>query len=382
MKIVYVITSAGRDAYTAMTRVSAASLRMTNPGAKIVVACDAETDRAVRASNDPLLGEVDEWLAFETPPGEAAFRNRFLKTSLRQRVSGEYLFLDSDTIVRDDLAPVFRMGGDIAGAPAHAREEHPCCIWSGDQKTLDEMQWAIGRELYVCGGVLWVSESDGAHRFYRLWHEKWQAAHRQLGEFRDQPALNSAIHDSHVACARLPVRYNAQICANPLCMPDAAVWHYFYSLRYQAHSHIDELIQTAMEANAVDAGRLRELMRSQVLWPRPFWLIGPGVHMINGSVRDLMTAVETGQDAGAMFQAMLRVDPFYAERVLAKTLVDSYWGEVPRSFRFARKLIFLRHPRCLAQKSVRQCLVHAVCRRAQAVRTAFPAGPRGKFPEK
>lgn len=381
MKIIYVITSAGRDAYTAMTRVSAASLRMIHPDATIAVVCDRETDRAIRAAKDPLLGEVDEWLAFETPPGEAAFRNRFLKTSLRQRVSGEYLFLDSDTIVRDDLSAVFRMGGDIAGAPAHARENNPCCIWSGDQKTLDEMQWAIGRELYVCGGVLWVSESDGAHCFYRLWHEKWQASHRQLGEFRDQPALNSAIHDSHIACARLPVRYNAQICANPLSMPDAAVWHYFYSLRYQAHSHIDELIQTAMESNTVDAGRLRELMRSQVLWPRPFWLIGPGVHMINGSVRDLMAAVETGQDAGAMFQAMLRVDPFYAERVLAKTLVDSYWGEVPRSFRFARKLIFLRHPRCLAQKSVRHCLVHAVGRRAQAVRAAFPSGPRGKSPD-
>ena len=82
-----------------------------------------------------------------------------------------------------------------------------------------------------------------------------------------------------------------------------------------------------------------------------------------------------------MFQAMLRVDPFYAERVLAKTLVDSYWGEVPRSFRFARNLIFLRHPQCLAQESVRRCLVHAVHRRVKAVLSVFPAGPGGKSPD-
>lgn len=367
MKAVYVITSAGRDVYTAMTRVSVASLRMTNPGAKVVVVCDAETDRAVRAAQDPLLGEVDEWLAFETPPGDAAFRNRFLKTSLRERISGEYLFLDSDTIVRDDLAAVFRMPGDLAAAPNHSRENISGQIWEGDLATLSEMGWSTDPVLYVNGGVMRVSDSDGARRFYRLWHKKWLASYRQLHKHNDQPGLNAAIWESQIACARLPVRYNAQIGAYPVAMRDAAVWHYNASLEWQNYSHIDELIQQAVRSDSVDIHKLERLMRSQMLWTRPFWFIGAGAHMINGSVRDLMAAVESGQDADALFRAMQKVDSIYARRVLAKTMADAYWGNVPKAYRFARAGLFRRYPYELARQPARGCLLHDLRRRFKAL---------------
>lgn len=374
MKVVYVITSAGRDVYTAMTRVSAASLRMTNPGATITVACDVETDLAVRATKDPLLGEVDEWLAFETPPGNAAFRNRFLKTSLRERISGEYLFLDSDTIVRDDLAPIDRQPGDLAAAPNHSRENISGQIWEGDVATLAEMQWTTSRVLYVNGGVMRVSESEGAHRFYRLWHEKWQASYRRIHKPNDQPALNAAIHESGIECARLPVRYNSQIGAYPVTMRDAAIWHYNSSLAWQNYSHIDERIQQAVRSDSVDIVQLRNLMESQVLWTRSFWFVGAGAHMINGSVRDLMAAVESGQDAAAFFRAMQMVDSVYARRVLAKTMADAYWGNTPKAYRFARAMLWRRYPCEMAREPVRGCLLHDLRRRIKAL----GAGPKSR----
>lgn len=366
MKIIYVITSAGRDVYAAMTRVSAASLRMIHPGAKIAAACDQETDRAIRTSKDPLLGDVDEWLALETPPGDAAFRNRFLKTSLRQRVPGEYLFLDSDTIVRDDLSAVFRMPGDLAAAPNHSRVNVSGQIWEGDLATLAEMQWAIPPTLYVNGGVMRVSDSDGARRFYRLWHEKWQASYRQLGKPNDQPALNAAIQESQVECARLPVRFNAQIGAFPVAMRDAAIWHYNASLEWQNYSRIDELIQLAMRSDSVDLRKLEKLMRSQVLWTRPFWFVGAGAHMINGSVRDLVAAIRSREDADALFRAMQEVDPIYARRVLAKTMADAYWGDMPEAYRFARARLLRRYPAEVFRQPARGCLLHDFRRRLRA----------------
>ena len=367
MKIIYVITSAGRDVYTAMTRVSAASLRMTNPGANIAVVCDMETDRAVRTAKDSLLGEVDEWLACETPPGDAAFRNRFLKTSLRQRVSGEYLFLDSDTIVRDDLSPIFKSSGDLAAAPNHSRETISGQIWEGDLASLAEMQWAIPPTLYVNGGVMRVSESKVAHRFYGLWHEKWQASYRRLHKPNDQPALNAAIRESQIECARLPVRYNAQIGAFPVAMRDAAIWHYNASLEWQNYSHIDEQIQQAVRSDSVDVAQLRKLMQSQVLWTRRFWFVGAGAHMINGSVRDLVAAVESEpEDAEALFRAMQKVDSVYARRVLAKTMADAYWGNVPEAYRFARARLLRRYPCEAVRQPARGCLLHALRRRFRA----------------
>lgn len=370
MKIVYVITSAGRDAYTAMTRVSAASLRMTNPGARIAVVCDMETDRAVREAKDPLLGEVDEWLACETPPGDAAFRNRFLKTSLRERMAGEYLFLDSDTIVRDDLAPIFQVPGDLAAAPNHSRENISGQIWEGDVATLAEMGWTTDPTLYVNGGVMRTADSAGVRQFYRLWHEKWLASYRQMGRPNDQPALNAAIHETHIACGRLPVRFNAQIGAYPVAMRDAAIWHYNASLEWQNYSRIDELIQQAIRSDPVDLRKLEKLMRSQVLWTRPFWSVGAGAHMINGSVRDLVAAVRSGWDAEGLFRAMQRVDPIYARRVLAKTMADAYWGEVPEAYRFARDRLLRRYPCEALRQPARGCLLHAARRR---FRTPEPA---------
>ena len=366
MKVVYVITSAGRDVYTAMTRVSAASLRMVHSAAKITVACDAATDQAVQAARDPLLGEVDEWLACETPPGDAAFRNRFIKTSLRERISGDYLFLDSDTIVRDDLSPIFKSSGDLAAAPNHSRDHVSGQIWEGDLATLAAMQWAIPPTLYVNGGVMRVSDSDGARRFYRLWHEKWQASYRQLGKPNDQPALNAAIHEVQIACACLPVRFNAQIGAYPVAMRDAAIWHYNASLEWQNYSRIDELIQQAVRSDSVDLRKLEKLVRSQALWTRPFWSVGAGAHMINGSVRDLVAIVRSGGDADALFRAMQKVDPIYARRVLVKTMADAYWGDVPEAYRFARARLLRRYPGEALRQPARGCLLHAFRRRFQA----------------
>lgn len=388
MNVVYVITSAGRDAYTAMTRVSAASLRMANPGVRITVVCDTETDRAIRAANDPLPGEVDEWVAGESPPGDAAFRNRFLKTSLRERISGEYLFLDSDTIVRDDLTPLFQMGGDLAAAPNHSREDFSAQIWEGDRAILREMAWTIGGEFYVNGGVMWVSESEGARRFYRLWHEKWRSSQIRLqaqggagagrgspaaksgvdliGASRDQPALNAALFESGARCVRMACRYNAQIISNPLSVRDAAVWHYYYSLQYQAHSRIDGLIRETIRTQRVDGGRLRDLIETQSLWRRPFWSAGSGVHLVNGAARDLAAVIEARADADGLVERMRRTDPEFARRTLAKTMVDSYWNGAFDAHRFARARLLRRYPFEAFRRPARGCLLHAMMQGGKA----------------
>ncbi len=83
MKAVFAITSQGKDFFTAMTRVAVASLRLSNPTMRLIVACDAESDLAIKRCSDPLIVEVDEWLVIDTPTGNAGFRNRFVKTSLR-----------------------------------------------------------------------------------------------------------------------------------------------------------------------------------------------------------------------------------------------------------------------------------------------------------
>jgi len=362
MQIVYVVTSSGRDIYSAMTRVSVASIRLTNPQIKVTGVCDAETDRAMRSGKDPLLDEVDEWVAFETPPGPPAFRNRFLKTSLRGRIGGPYLFLDSDTIIRDDISPVFKMPGDLAAAPNHSRDVDPEKVFGCDSAVLDEMNWMISPMIYVNGGVLWVTQSEGAHRFYRLWHEKWRLAHQHLNNYRDQPALNSALFESGVVCTILSHRYNAQIKMEPSKARDAAIWHYYSSEQGNDTNSIDRLVQTAAISGSIDITRLRALIQSQAIWPRGFWATRPGLEMIRCSARDLSEAVQSGQDTDELFQKIRMTDPVYARSVLMKTWVDAYWSEMPKVHRFARSKLIRHFPQAIWAAPVRRCWVHGLKR--------------------
>jgi hypothetical protein len=59
LHVVYCLTSSGGDLYEAMTGVSLATLRLTNP-----IACDQLTHQALQASGSELFQEADAVLGF------------------------------------------------------------------------------------------------------------------------------------------------------------------------------------------------------------------------------------------------------------------------------------------------------------------------------
>ena len=70
--VAYVLTTAGDDLWSAMTRVSVASLRLSNPWAKVILGCDMQSASALADCRHPLLSEVDEVLSVRTPDGPAS----------------------------------------------------------------------------------------------------------------------------------------------------------------------------------------------------------------------------------------------------------------------------------------------------------------------
>ena len=100
LKVVYCLTFSGGDLYEAMTRVSLATVRLTNPAYRIEIACDQQTHQALQATGSQLLLEADVVHGFPIPDGPPTFRNRFVKTQLGRLIDGAFLFLDSETVVR------------------------------------------------------------------------------------------------------------------------------------------------------------------------------------------------------------------------------------------------------------------------------------------
>jgi len=106
LHFVYCLTSSGGDLYEAMTRVSLATLRLTNPTARVSIACDQQTHQALQASGSQLFHEADDVRDSPTPDGPPTYRSRYVKTQLGRLLGGPFLFLDSDTVVRKPLTPL------------------------------------------------------------------------------------------------------------------------------------------------------------------------------------------------------------------------------------------------------------------------------------
>ncbi len=377
MKTVYVVTSSGRDIYTAMTRISVASLRQTNPGVQTVVACDAETDKALRQGQDPLLGEVDDWLVVETPSESPVFRNRFIKTSLRSRIDGPYLYLDSDTVIRDDLSAIFSVPGDVGGAPNHSRGMYAHQISGIDQAILKQMGWSTSPSVYVNGGALYASESDGAHRFYRLWHEKWLESYRRRQDYRDQPALNSAIWEAPATCSILPHRYNAQIVHAPETAQDAAIWHYYSAKKRDGYNNVDAFIQRSVgAARLAPEHSLTQLMSERICWKRSFWGTEYGRMAIRSAAQERLQAFSSGAPEAGDIDPLLAADSRYARAVIVKVAVDAYWSGLPDVYRQARKILWRHFPAEIVNRPVRQCVMHDLGRRLRGGGEEPSAPPR------
>ena len=265
-KAVFAITSQGHDFYSAMTRVAVASLRVSNPGLRIVLTCDRDSDHAMRKTSEPLLDEVDEWLAIDTPDGGAGFRNRYFKTQLRSIINGPFLFLDSDIFVREDLSEIFALDCDIAGARNHSRETFSEQIWDQDRETLASMGWEIGDRVYLNGGVLFYNNTEGAMKFAKKWHELWSQSASGRAYYRDQPALNAAINFVRPKLNVLPDRYNAQISAEIKVAADAAIWHFYSSLDQVAITGFDVLVKKVHQGAQIDYGMIKKMVRRNHPW--------------------------------------------------------------------------------------------------------------------
>src|SRR5204862_1858016 len=112
-RVVYVLTSDGRDAYADMALVSMLSVRISNPGLGIFVVCDEKSAITLRAKKHRMLAVCDQFITVPTPDGEPNFRHRWIKTQLCRYVDGNVLYIDADTLMRGSLADLHQLVSEL-----------------------------------------------------------------------------------------------------------------------------------------------------------------------------------------------------------------------------------------------------------------------------
>jgi lipopolysaccharide biosynthesis glycosyltransferase len=229
-KIVYVVTSDETDVYLEQALLSVFSLRKHNPNAYVELVVDQDTDATITGKRGEILKYIDNKVVVNVPKEyNKVCRSRWLKTSLRQHVKGDFLYIDTDTIVTDNLEDIDCFIGDIGAV----RDQH---VLLGKNRGAKKIQiraeqegWSWSETLvYYNGGIIFVKDSAIAHEFYQMWNNKWKDKYRKTGDYKDQPPLAATNESFQFPIRELPGEWNCQIARNGiLYLTNAKIMHYY-----------------------------------------------------------------------------------------------------------------------------------------------------------
>lgn len=288
-KAAYVLTCSEGDRYLEQAWMSIWSLKHHNPTMQVVLVVDEASCRLIKTTyRKNMLAMVDKMVCVNVPEGfDQKAKSRWLKTSLRAHIGGDFLFIDTDTVVCGSLSEVDGLDCNIGAVI----DENSYKALSEDGAKLRKLQWFARQcriEVDFCqlpyynSGVLYVKDNAKTHALYAAWHRQWLSCYKR-GVFQDQIPLYCAAMTSGIHLTELPPTLNCQITEYGLnALSEARIIHYYNeSPNYRVgQSSITDLIKSA--------GKLPESVKTMLLHPRSQF--PPDARIIAGSY---LTLVET-----------------------------------------------------------------------------------------
>ena len=230
-KIVYAVTSDETDYYLEQTLVSVYSLRLYNPEARVVLIVDEKTNDTLTGKRTKILEYISEKVVVNIPAKYTKKeRSRYLKTTIRQHIEGAYLFIDSDTIITDNLSDIDSFNGNIGAV----KDRHVLICENPYEfyirKDAKKIGWEISvQEYYFNSGIFYVKDNMYTKQFYAIWHETWKRGLTN-GVCVDQPSIAKTNQTCNYLIKELNGIWNCQISGFGLqYLYNAKIIHYYSS---------------------------------------------------------------------------------------------------------------------------------------------------------
>lgn len=229
-QIVYVLVSTSDDVYLEQLWGSVYSLRQFHPEARIVVLLDGPTKR--RFENDdklqPLCCMISELKEVEVPENyNNVLRSRDIKTRVRNIVDGDYLFVDTDTVIAAPIDGIDRLDiNNLAMVADLHRQQATDNLWGISWvKSLFGMDVNDSNATYFNSGIAYVRDNPLTREFYEKWHENWLHTVNE-GVYIDQPALFYTNSTFGGVIEKLPDIYNCMGVFSAYFWSQARIIHY------------------------------------------------------------------------------------------------------------------------------------------------------------
>lgn len=229
-KIVYILSSTENDYYLEQTMISLYSLKMHNPESHVILIVDERTEKSITGTRKNIMQYVDEIKVIKVPTKFNQIQtSRYLKTSLYSYIDDDYLFIDGDTIICDNISDIDNIKNPISAVldihmPLSNHQRKKSII-----KWANKIGWEIKNDEYYNSGVMKVNKSQIAQILYENWHHEW-LINSDKGFPRDQPSLGKVNEELGGIISPLADIWNCQIIDNGLCfILNANIIHYFSS---------------------------------------------------------------------------------------------------------------------------------------------------------
>jgi hypothetical protein len=231
-KIVYVVSSNKDDYYLEQAYLSVFSLRKHNPQAHVCLIMDTKTNASLNGRRTEILNYVDDKIVVEVPSlYNKAQTSRWMKTKVRDFVKGDYLFLDCDTIIADDLSAIDDFEGEIGAVVNIHVPISQYYNKYGDNivKIAAQEGWLLNDDIkYYNSGVMFFRHSERVYHFCSEWHRTWEEGLLKYKRRQDQPSLANVNEKFGYLIKELPGIWNCQILRYGIpYLANAKIIHYF-----------------------------------------------------------------------------------------------------------------------------------------------------------
>ena len=249
-KLVYVLTCAPEATFVEQALMAVYSARYYNPNAYIVLIVDDLTDQLFTGSRAEILKHISEKLvvSFDDASLTPMYRSRWIKTSVRQLIEGDMIFIDCDTICQRPLNEIDTFECEVGAVPdSHL---HIADFCESLMDTTTRRLTAIGmdvdkEEIYYSSGVIYAKDTPIAHKIYELWHAYWLQS-CAIGMPNDQPSFAKANSDAGHPICTIPDSYNCIVFTQPPFMYEAHILH-ISSYRNPSFLYTERVLRFAKE---------------------------------------------------------------------------------------------------------------------------------------
>ena len=236
--ILYVLISSDNDIYLEQAYISMFSVKYHMPNSHITLLTDKATESSFINNRRKEIVYADEIISIDldTKKYNAQQKSRILKTSARQYLKGDFIFIDSDTIVVKPFPDTHGFTSPIMACwDTHATfKENPyrdMCLKHGHL-----LQWPIDEEeTYFNSGVIYVKEDTISYNFYKKWNENLLKGFEK-GVFMDQPSFAKTNFEMGHVIERLDDLWNCELKHGVKYMKDSYIWHYLCTNKSKNHN--------------------------------------------------------------------------------------------------------------------------------------------------